>query len=203
MSSMWMFGRFWVPPKMVIRRWVTARLVRMFTVRSSRMRRVSAHGGRPDDDGGEGGALVAEQDGLAHALVLVVVGQRTSGWSSVTSGASLTPHARGGRVDELPHTHLPRLRHQRLEAVVVDGAAQRRVQLEAGIVRDAGEVDHRVHVPEALLDRHRVAQVALDQLELDAAAASSPKRKRSITRTRNPGPGSFGTRRRRRTRRRR
>ena len=38
MSSMWMFGRFWVPPKMVIRRWVTARLVRMFTVRSSRSR---------------------------------------------------------------------------------------------------------------------------------------------------------------------
>jgi hypothetical protein len=72
----------------------------------------------------------------------------------------------GGRgVDEPPHAHMPRLRHQRLEAVVVDGAAQRRVQLEAGIVRDAGEVDHRVHSPEALLDRHRVAQVPLDQLE--------------------------------------
>ena len=38
MSSMWMFGRFWLPPKTVIRRWVTARLVRMFTVRSSRSR---------------------------------------------------------------------------------------------------------------------------------------------------------------------
>ncbi len=38
MSSMWMFGRFWVPPKTVILPLFTAWLVRMLTVRSSRMR---------------------------------------------------------------------------------------------------------------------------------------------------------------------
>ncbi len=38
MSSMWMLGRFWRPPKIVMRRLLTARLVRMLTVRSSRSR---------------------------------------------------------------------------------------------------------------------------------------------------------------------
>ena len=38
MSSMWMLGRFWAPPKTVIRRLLTAWLVRMFTVKSRRRR---------------------------------------------------------------------------------------------------------------------------------------------------------------------
>ena len=43
MSSMWMFGRFCAPPNTVMRFWLTARLVRMFTVRSRRWRGEKPH----------------------------------------------------------------------------------------------------------------------------------------------------------------
>src|SRR4029077_14710037 len=86
--------------------------------------REAAHGGGPDDHGGEVGSLVPEQDRLAHPLVLVVVGERDE--RMVLGDVWSIAHpvdARGRGVDESPDAGPPRDAHEWLEARVVDGGA--------------------------------------------------------------------------------
>src|SRR6185503_2650849 len=73
--------------------------------------------------------------------------------------------ARGRGVDEPLDPRPPRDAHERLEAVVVDGAAEPRIELEARVVRDAGEVDDRVDPLGRPPERALVPDISLYQLE--------------------------------------
>src|SRR5690348_617273 len=73
--------------------------------------------------------------------------------------------ARRRGVDEAPHPRVASRHNQRFEALVVDRPAQRRIQLEAGIVRDAGQVDDVTGAAHRLRDHGTVADVAFDALE--------------------------------------
>ena len=129
-------------------------------------RRVAADGGGADDHGGEVRGLVAEQDRLAHALVLVVVGEGHERMVLGDVRSVADPiHARRRGVDEPARPRPARDAHERLEAIVVDRAAQSRIQLEARIVRDAGEMDDRVHARGGLAQCLLVPDIRLHELE--------------------------------------
>src|SRR5262245_7033571 len=90
MSSTCRLGRIWLPPNTVIAPLLTAWLVRMLTERSRRGR-----GGCPQVVAGrvamevEVSAFGLHRNAFHEYFEPVVSG--TSGWSSVTSGESLTP----------------------------------------------------------------------------------------------------------------
>src|SRR5262245_8953073 len=74
-------------------------------------------------------------------------------------------HARCRSIDEAPDAAPARDVNEWLEAIVVDGPAQARVQLEARIVGDAGEVDHGIHSAHDPRDERLIANVSLDGLQ--------------------------------------
>ena len=116
---------------------------------------------------GELRRLVPEEDRLAQALVLVVVGERHQ--RMLLGHVRRVAHAvdRAGRhVDEPPHAGAPCRDHHRLEAVVVDRPAQGRVELEARIVRDAGQVNDAVDAVHGRGKAGRVADVAANDVEI-------------------------------------
>src|SRR5439155_19331757 len=107
--------------------------------------RVSTHCCPADDIHREVRGLMTEEDGLTQALVLVVVGERDQRvfLGDLWSVANAVDRTRSG-VDEPAHAGGSTRLNHRLEAVVVDRPAERRIQLEAGIIGDAGEMDDRV-----------------------------------------------------------
>jgi hypothetical protein len=75
-------------------------------------------------------------------------------------------HGAGGSVDEAADALGDRGLHHRLEAIVVDGLAEAWIELEAGIIGDAGEVDDGITALERLGEAGDVAQVAGNHLQL-------------------------------------
>ena len=126
-------------------------------------RGIAAHGGGAEHERGEAGGLRLQQHVLAEGLVLGVVGERRQGQLLGNVLLVLDPvHARAGGVDESPDPLVLRDLHEGREGVVIDGLAQDRIELEARIVRDAGEVDHRVHPRELALEQPAVTNVPSD-----------------------------------------
>ncbi len=112
------------------------------------------------------GSAISVENRLTHPLVLVVVGQRHQGVLLGHVGlVADTIDARRGGIDEAPHAARPGDGHQRLERVVVDRFAEAGVELEAGIVRDAGQVDDGVDVSQRRPEELLVADVAANLLE--------------------------------------
>ena len=130
-------------------------------------RRVAAHRRRTEDHAGEARVRVLLQERLAHALVLVVERERHE--RMVLGDVGLVGHAvdRARRgVDEALHPGLLGREHHRLEGVEVDRGGQILVELEARVVRDAGEID------DGVMARHRrrefggVADIAVDDAQV-------------------------------------
>src|SRR5439155_26717703 len=64
-----------------------------------------------------------------------------------------------------PPSCLPGDGDERLEGVVVDRAAEARVELKARVVRDARQMNHGVHSPEGRTQEVRIPDVAADLRE--------------------------------------
>ena len=165
---MWMFGRFWSPPKTVI----TPLLYGVIGQDVDRQieahpRRVTADRRRADGHAGEVGRLVPEEHRLAQALVLVVVGERHE--RVLLGHLRRVAHAidrAAGDVDEALHAGRFAREHHRLEALVIDRAAERGVEVEARIVRDARHVDDGVAALDRVSVPARVANVARDNFQI-------------------------------------
>src|SRR4029077_10397707 len=73
--------------------------------------------------------------------------------------------AGGRRVDKTPHATLLGNRNEGGERIVVDRFAERRIQLEAGIVGDARQVDDGVAPREDPPEQRLIADVPFNFLE--------------------------------------
>ena len=62
--------------------------------------------------------------------------------------------------------------HHRLETLVINRAAQRRIEVEAGIVGNASHVDHLVHSLQAAREPFRVPDIAGDELQVGMGSQS-------------------------------
>ena len=170
MSSTCRFGRIWLPPNTVILPLVD-RVIGEDVDRQiePRARAVAADRRRTDHDAGEVVGLVLPQQRLAHALELVVERERHQRMvlGHVGRVADAVDRARRA-VDEALHAGRFGREHHRLEAIVVDGLGQLLVELEARIVRDAGEMQDGVLTLQRLGQPRRVADVALDHAQVRA-----------------------------------
>ena len=133
-------------------------------------RRISADGRGPYDDGREFRRLMTKQEGFTKAFVLVVIGQRHQRvvFGHVRRVADAINRA-AGDVDEALHARQFAGLHQRLETFVIDGTAQRRIEIEAGIIGNAGHVNDIRHPVEAPGIQFGVANVAADNLQIRMA----------------------------------
>src|SRR5579859_4003742 len=108
-------------------------------------RRPATNRGGPYNQRLEPGYALLAQDLLALGLVLGVVGERLQ--RQVLGDVRLLLDAvdTGRRgVDEPPHSRTLRGLDQRPKRIEVDALAKRGVEFKARVVRDAGEMDHRV-----------------------------------------------------------
>ncbi|CAB4699595.1 unannotated protein [freshwater metagenome] len=123
-----------------------------------------------DDRAHEIGRLVLEQQRLAHALVLVVEGERHQRMILRHVGMVRDPvHGAGGRVDEALHAGLLGGDHHRLESVEVDRGREALVELEARVVGDARQVDDGLDSLERLGELGGIADVSFDHLQVRIA----------------------------------
>jgi hypothetical protein len=124
-------------------------------------RAVAADRRRTQDQDGEAGRPLGQELLLAERLELRVIGQGLQLQVLGDLDALLDAIDRRGRgVDEALDPGRLGGAHQGPEGVVVDRLAKARVELEGGIVGDAGQMDHAVAAGERITHYVGVAQVA-------------------------------------------
>ena len=125
-------------------------------------RAIAADRGRAQGEYGEIRTALGIQHVFAHRLELRIIGQ---GFEDQILGHVLlfldAVDAGGGGVDEAFDTGGLGGAHQRLETIEIDRLAERGVEVEGRIVRDAGQMNDRVAAFERLRYVGRVAQIAL------------------------------------------
>ncbi len=135
-------------------------------------RRIAADRGGPDRHRDEARRLFLVEQGLAFGLKLGIVGERLEG-QILGHLDTFLDAVDGGRrrVDEALDADALGGAHQGHEGIEVDGPSEFGVELEGGIVRDAGKVNDGIAALERLLDHLAVANVALDLAQPGVAAA--------------------------------
>ena len=107
--------------------------------------RPSANGGWAKGERGETGSAAFFQFVLAHGFEAGVVGKRLARQILGNILFLLDPiHTGGGGVDETLNATVLGDIHKRHEGIVIDRAAQTGIELEAGVVGNAGEVNNSI-----------------------------------------------------------
>ena len=125
--------------------------------------RVAADGCRANDDSGEVGRLLLQQERFAETFVLVVVrdGHQWVVFGDVLNLADPVDGRRRG-VDATSDAAFFAHAYQGTERIVVDRTTQSRVELKAWIVGDAGQVNDRVTTVQGLHEQGLVAYISFD-----------------------------------------
>ena len=130
------------------------------------MRAVAADGGGADGHGHEIRAAIALQHLFAHALEFAVEGEREEG--VVFGDVRRVRHAidgAGAGIDEALHATGFGGFHHRFETIEIDGFGEFFVQFEAGVVRDAGQVQDGIHAPEGVGQALGIADIGFDDFK--------------------------------------
>ena len=132
-------------------------------------RRPSADGRGTERERGEAGRAAFFEFVLAHGFEAGVVGERFA--RQVLGDILFLLHSidAGGRgVDESADAAVLGNIDKRQEGLVIDRAAEGGVELEAGVVRNAGEVDHSVAAGQRFFEERGIAQISFEEFQIQA-----------------------------------
>jgi len=132
-------------------------------------RRPSADGRGTERERGEAGRAAFFEFVLAHGFEAGVVGERFA--RQVFGDILLLLHAidAGGRgVDESADAAVLSDIDKRQEGFVIDRAAKGWIELEAGVVRDAGEMNDGIAARQRFFEERGIAQISFEEFQIQA-----------------------------------